>query len=378
MPPVLTPTPPARPTVRGVALAALAWTTYGLAYAGAVATFSGVPFRFVAFSQLLHAAILGGAGALAWWVVVRWLVEARTLVVLAAHAVGAVLYTVGTLALLWLSARAGGPEAARGVSANLGWIGVSTVIVYLAQVAVYHAAEASRRARARRDQGEALRRLTREQELRTLRAQLNPHFLFNALNTISAEVGRDADAAREAIGRLADLMRYALDAGHRDLVPLADEVAFVRDYLALEGARMGDRLDARISVDAAARGALVPPMALQTLVENAVRHGLAPSRAGGRVSVTARRCDDAVRVEVADTGVGAGEGGAPGIGLANTDERLRLLFGPGAALCTDAERPVGFAVSFAVPAEGLLPDGGALPDAGAARVGRAERIEGAV
>ena len=171
---------------------------------------------------------------------------------------------------------------ARVLLQQAGWIALGTAVVYVAQFAVYHAAALARQSARERAAAERLRARTREQELRSFHAQLNPHFLFNALTAISAEVGRDPDQARERIAQLGELLRYSLDSGRRDLVPLADEVAFVRDYLALEQARMGDRLAVTLDVEPAALSARVPPMALQTLVENAVRHGVAPKPRGRR------------------------------------------------------------------------------------------------
>ncbi|MEM1117800.1 MAG: histidine kinase [Bacteroidota bacterium] len=344
----------ARPTIRGVGVAVVAWSVYAIVYSAAVAVFAGVPFVYIVVTQGGQAALMAVLSLPIWWVAVRRMAEAPVWRVVLVHAGGASIsigaVVAGTLA--WASL--GGEAAYETVRARAGWIGLWTGILYVAQFAIYHAVEASRRARVRRAQAEALRHLARDQELRTLRSQLNPHFLFNALNTISAEVVRDPEAAREALGRLADLLRYALDAGRRNLVPLGDEMAFVRDYLALEQARMGDRLGVRLDVDPDAHGAEVPPMAVQTLVENAVRHGLAPSRDGGTVTVRAHLAGAHAEVEVADDGVGADTMGE-GIGLANTAERLRLLFGPEADVEIDTDRPEGFAVRLRIPLPDAMP-----------------------
>ena len=360
-----------RPTWRGAAVAALVWALYTAAYAVAVAVFAGVPLVYAVQSQVLSSGILAALSVPVWFGIVRGL-DGHPARQLAAHAAAMPAYAVGGTALYVGAYAAGGVEGAVAVLAErFGWIALGAATLYVAQFAVYHGVAASQRARRERAAAERLRARTREQELRSLRSQLHPHFLFNALTAISAEVGRDPDQARERIGQLAGLLRYSLDAGRRDAVPLAEELAFVRDYLALESARMGDRLRATVDVDDAALGAEVPPMALQTLVENAVRHGVAPLAEGGAVAVTVRaevgdpaRGGGAAVVTVEDTGVGAtaaalaaspgpGPGGtqtAGGVGLANTDERLRLLFGTG--LDVEAHRDVGFAVTFRVP----LPD----------------------
>ncbi len=344
------PLPPARLTGRGVALAAAAWAAYAVVYALAVTAFADVPFRYSLTSQLSSAVLMGVLSVPVWWTVVRGMAERPLAHVIAAHVLGGALYTTAVTGALLAWTRLGGAESFEAVRAQVGWIALGIAIAYVAQFAIYHAVEASRRGRLRQARGEALQRLAREQELRTLHAQLNPHFLFNALNTVSAQVGRDPYQARETIGRLADLMRYALDAGHRDLVPLADEVAFVRAYLALEHARMGDRLVSHVDVDPSLLDTPVPPMAIQTLVENAVRHAVAPSPGGGEVRVEVVRDGDGARVTVADSGADGGES-APGtgVGLANTDERLRLVFGPSAALDVD-RRAEGWRVAFRLPA----------------------------
>ena len=342
--------PAPRPSWRGAAVAALVWALYTAAYAVAVALFADVPLGYALQSQVVSSAVLGALSVPVWFGIVRGL-DGRPGRQIAAHAVAAPAYAVGGTALYLGAYAAGGVETAAAVIADrFGWIAVGAGMLYVAQFAVYHAVAASQRAGRERAAAERLRARTREQELRSLRAQLNPHFLFNALTAVSAEVGRDPDEARERIGQLSGLLRYSLDAGRRDAVPLAEEVAFTRDYLALEGARMGDRLRATVDVDRAALGAEVPPMSVQTLVENAARHGVAPLAGGGAVAVTVRAAGGEAVVRVEDTGVGATPGAlaaSDGVGLRNTDERLGLLFGTG--LDVEADRPRGFAVSFRVP-----------------------------
>ncbi|MEM1055866.1 MAG: histidine kinase [Bacteroidota bacterium] len=343
--------PAPRVTARGVAMAAGGWSLYALVYSLAVTAIAGVPFVYAAFSQGMYAVLLALASVPVWWIIVRGLFGQPGWRVLLAHGAGLTAYVAVTTGLFLAWTRLGGEAAFEAVLSRAGWIAIGGAAAYATQFAIYHAVEASRQRAFRERQAEAVERLAREQELRTLRAQLNPHFLFNALNTISAQVGRDPHAARETIGRLADLMRYALDAGHRDLVSLRDEIAFVHAYLDLESARMGDRLGAHVEADEATLDALVPPMAIQTLVENAVRHGISPLPEGGTVTVRIHPDGDRAVVDIEDTGAGLGAA-APGtgIGLANTDERLRLLFGPEATLHVDRQRVEGWRVSFSVPA----------------------------
>ena len=173
---------------------------------------------------------------------------------------------------------------------------------------------------------ERLERSYADARLHTLRMQLDPHFLFNALNTISAEVARDGRLARAMIEHLAILLRLSLDERSRDAVPLADELAMLDHYLAIQRLRFGERLAVRYDVPADAAGAIVPSLLIQPLVENAIRHGIAPRLAGGVVEVAARRAGSRLLITVSDDGVGlpAGwiAGSREGVGLSVTRERV--------------------------------------------------------
>ncbi len=243
-------------------------------------------------------------------------------------------------------------------------------LVYLAQFGALHAARTVAEVRRRAASEVALRarqaeleRTAQHAQLAALRAQMDPHFLFNTLNTVAASVPAEQGATRDLVARLAALVRYTLAAARRDRVLLREELDFVRDYLALEQERMGDRLAVDIDADADALDVLVPPMLIQPLVENAVRHGLAPTLEGGTVRVEARRLGDAVHVLVRDDGAGPNrpladlvcrEADGDGVGLANTDARLRALFGDGLALDVPGSgdgQARGFEARFSIPVE---------------------------
>jgi two-component system LytT family sensor kinase len=160
--------------------------------------------------------------------------------------------------------------------------------------------------------------------LDALRWQLNPHFLFNALNAISTLVvdDRREDATR-MIARLGDLLRTTLAGSGAADVPLAEELDLVQRYLDIEQVRLSDRLSLRTDVDGEARQALVPSLLLQPIVENAVRHAIAPREAGGTIVISAHRANGRLCVSVEDDGPGMPAQEAQGIGLSNTRERLR-------------------------------------------------------
>jgi signal transduction histidine kinase len=171
-------------------------------------------------------------------------------------------------------------------------------------------------------------------QLEALRLQLEPHFLFNTLNTISSVVYEDPRAADEMISRLSDLLRALLRAPGAQEVTLEEELRFLGLYLELMRARFADRLAVEFEVEPAARAAYVPYMLLQPLVENALRHGADPDTARVDVEVRARRDGGALVLEVRDHGPGPGAGGRPGqgIGIANTAGRIAQLYGPGYGL----------------------------------------------
>ncbi|HEX3479183.1 MAG TPA: histidine kinase [Kofleriaceae bacterium] len=178
-------------------------------------------------------------------------------------------------------------------------------------------------------------RRAEQAELRYLKSQLNPHFLFNALNSIRGLVAEDPRKAQEAITRLAKLLRVALGSVTADTVPLARELEVVDDYLAVEAVRFDDRLAVRLDIAPDTLGVPVPAMLVQTLVENGIKHGIARRTDGGEIAVTARRAGGVLRLEVSNTAADPVTEPGGGVGLANAHERLQLLFGDRATLALD-------------------------------------------
>ena len=178
-----------------------------------------------------------------------------------------------------------------------------------------------------------------QSNLKALRAQINPHFLFNALNAIAGLIHKDPRRADAAIEQLADVFRYTLRGSEREWATLDEELTFVRSYLAVEQARFGPRLSVEVTADPETRSAMVPTMMIQTLVENAVKHGIASTRGRGRIEVQAREEGDRLRIDVADNGPGFGRDAASGdrsdtggYGLHNVRHRLLGHFGDQASL----------------------------------------------
>jgi two-component system sensor histidine kinase AlgZ len=176
------------------------------------------------------------------------------------------------------------------------------------------------------------RKLAAEARLRSLEARVHPHFLFNTLNSISALIPVNPEHAEQLVGRLAVLLRACLDSGGRPSIPLHEELTIVASYLAIEKARFGDKLRCSVEVQAGAQDRPVPPMAVQSLVENAVKHGIM-ARGEGDIFVNATLGEAGLRVEVRDTGPGFDLTAVPaGRGLDNLVERLQALFGDSAGL----------------------------------------------
>jgi sensor histidine kinase YesM len=210
-----------------------------------------------------------------------------------------------------------------------------------------HATEAKLHAQAL--ENERALKLASEARLAALEARVHPHFLFNTLNTVSALIPEAPERAERLVERMAALLRFSLDGHNGGLVPVEQEMKIVRDYLEIERARFGDRLRYTLDVDAGLDVLLVPPFAVQTLVENSLKFAVAPDRQGGEVRVRARREGDHVRIEVADTGPGFSMDAVPaGHGLDNLRGRLVLMFGGAQSL--RADRSDGWTtVSFLVP-----------------------------
>src|SRR5262245_51462384 len=234
------------------------------------------------------------------------------------------------------------------------------VIVYLCITGIAHAIEYFSEAGRREAQLARLSAQLSGARLAALQAQLNPHFLFNALNTVAVLV-RDGsrETATRVIEQLSDVLRITLERTQTHEVSLDDELELVRQYLAVEQARYSDRLRPEFAIEPGTLGAAIPAFALQHLVENAVRHGIAKRTEAGRVVVTARRDGDVLEITVEDDGAGWGERkpGAEGAarpdamrhGLENTRERLRTLYGDRASLEVEPAAPHGAVAKLRVP-----------------------------
>lgn len=249
--------------------------------------------------------------------------------VLAATVLHVGLTVAGRLLIFRASGDFGGTwllEAQRMFFLNFDW----ETMTYWAILGVSHALRYHYEAQDRALRESQLETRLIEAQLQSLQRQLQPHFLFNTLNTISALMHRDVNAADDMIARLSELLRVSLQTVSVQEVPLQQELDFLRKYLEIEQTRFRDRLSVVFDVDPATLDVMVPNLILQPLVENAIKHGIGPRPSPGQVVVRARRAPGMLELEVRDNGVGMSDATLSdfnrGVGLANTRSRLQHLY----------------------------------------------------
>ncbi len=216
---------------------------------------------------------------------------------------------------------------------SVGYMFLGLSIIDTIWTSLYLAITTLRNSRRAKDNEKEIKLALGKAELRALEAQLNPHFLFNCLNSIRGMVSENPSQAQDRVTRLANILRYSLQKDRQHTVPLATEMEAVSDYLALELVRFEDRLRIHVEAGNKAGQASVPPMLLQTLVENAIKHGVEEIPSGGDLFIRAGIEGGSLRIEVENTGnLGVNRPGSTRIGLTNARERLRLLYGERANL----------------------------------------------
>ena len=258
-------------------------------------------------------------------------------------------HVVGAVAALVLCSRVFGFE----VVPSAAWLTVAAMVVVFP---IIHGTEMAlrffRQVQEKERQQEQMRALATEAELKALKAQINPHFLFNTLNTIAELIHTDSDRAEATVERLAEMFRYVLNGSERGLVPLEEELDFLDGYLEIERARFGDRLRITRGIAPGVRSLLIPSLVLQPLVENSIRHG---QGAGGTVDLAIDIQTDGHQavITIRDRGQGMPAdhkiGKGPGHGLYNVDQRLRRTYGEEYGLQIGANQPQGTIVLLRIP-----------------------------
>ncbi|MCU0622815.1 MAG: histidine kinase [Gemmatimonadaceae bacterium] len=344
--------------LRAAALYLALWTPLVLVYIVLIGAANGIPASTAVFEacKTIAVAALCGLPAI-WWTKRLGLPGAPLVRFFAAHALGAAAFTLTWNGFILWDLRGQGTWAEAYAQAEpwFGWQLFTGVVIYVLIAGVVIGRIGSAQARARERALREADALRARAELAALRGRLDPHFLFNTLHTVGALVRRDPAAAEAGVERLADLLRYVLDhsGGARDEVPLEDELAFVDAYLALEALRLGDRLRVVREIADDVGDVLVPSLSLQPLVENAIRHGLAPRPQGGTLTLTAARIGEALELVVADDGAGAVPHAAPsgyGLGIDSLRRRLAARHGEAASLAIATAPGAGFRVTLRVPA----------------------------
>jgi sensor histidine kinase YesM len=229
---------------------------------------------------------------------------------------------------------------------------IGSLLIHAIWVAIYFGIAIQRRRHRAELRQAQLAEALQAAELRLLKAQLNPHFLFNALNGVRALIAGDPAKAQDAVTRLARTLRYTLSSGEENLVTMARELEMVDDYLALESLRLAERLNVVRDIVPAAIMVRIPAMLMQTLVENAIKHGIAPLKQGGTLRIAAHVAATELVIEVANPRPESGsmDSGSENVGLKNLSERLRLLFGPAARLRLDLSDPRRASAQVRLPA----------------------------
>lgn len=225
-----------------------------------------------------------------------------------------------------------------------------TALFYCSEFAIFHGYSYWQQSKRQHIREQELMQLNYQSEIKALKAQIEPHFLFNTLNSISASVPPSMEETRVLISQLADTFRYALKVSEKPVVSLEEEMEFVRTWLTLEKQRFGKRLAIIFDIDKGTLGTPVPPMILQPLLENALNHGISPLVNGGTVTISCKQEASHVRICIADTGTGF-DGPLEtifnrGLGLQNASKRLEKLFGEPLTICNNQQ---GMSFSFRIP-----------------------------
>lgn len=321
-------------TLRLILVSLLAWTAIGIVFA--------MP-RLVSTTAWWPVLRSSLAEWWAWGLLVPGIVAIDRRLPIAVNSLGtrlAIHIVIGLVTALVYSYVSAMLQAVLGVTPWSGVVGLHplhetvkggflwNLVVYLLVVGGWQAVQYSQHYLASQLRLERLERNFSEARLNALRMQLDPHFLFNALNTISSLVVNQPKLARAMIEQLGDLLRLSLESGRQQQVRLSQELEFLGHYLAIQKTRFGDSLNVVIDVSKASRDVMVPSLILQPLVENAIRHGLSPRPGGGTVWVRASIGDDVLSIIVEDDGIGLGDDWTEdhvGLGLGVTRERIAML-----------------------------------------------------
>ncbi|OJJ13900.1 hypothetical protein BKI52_45310 [marine bacterium AO1-C] len=288
-----------------------------------------------------------------WWLFFNRLAEVPIWKKMWLHLLGLPLFTFVWVWIYYLICDRYGIRRLQG--SRIVWDYYITVLFYIVQFGNFHLYEYYKKLQQQQLIAAQLGKLNLQSELSALKAQLNPHFLYNVFNTINAAIPKTAKHARDMVNKLSDLFRYQLKASREELVSVQEELTFVKQYLDLEKERFGSRLSFEMNVDEVLWEEKIPPILIQPIVENAVKHGISPLIEGGKICLhISKSSQNTLKVAISDTGNGIDHQGKSellkrGIGLSNTDERLQKMYGKGLVL--EDNSPQGLIVKFIIPLE---------------------------
>lgn len=285
----------------------------------------------------------------------HWLMNFKPVVQVIGHVVGLFLFflTMGTLSYFFTDYMDGlvyFDHWKEYMLELLSWEALRFHDQYIITVGVYYVIRYFQGLQKQEQEKSDLAIRNREMQISLLKSQINPHFLFNTLNSISTLIHSSKEQARKVITQLSDVFRYALDAHSEELVKLSKEIEFIENYVRIQQVRFGDRLRFERDIDPTCLNTRVPPMILQPLIENSVKYGIGPKQEGGTISLTVRRSGSIIFFEVKDNGLGVKakkvmDGSSSGIGMANTNLRLKSYYGPQSHLRVRSNEK-GFSVNF--------------------------------
>jgi signal transduction histidine kinase len=344
---------------RSAATYAAAWIPVALGFSLALGATGTVPFAYAlsaGTASTLPAALLGTL-VIALCRRVPWTRDRRVALALM-HGLAAAVFTVLWAATIAAEIRFAAPPAdsTSFLNEGLAWQLLIGLLTYAVIAGVAYTRTAFRQQEEQERATARAETLRLRAELETLRARLDPHFLFNVLQTLGALIDHQPRDAHAALEHLARLLKRRLDASRDagDDAPLAEELEDVREYFALERLRLGARLTVVEAIEPATLELMVPRFTLQPLVENAIRHGIAPHAAPGRLTLRAARIGNAWTLAVSDDGAGADPArvaSSTGVGLPVVRERLRLRYGDRSTFVVTTAPGCGFTVTLRLPAE---------------------------
>jgi two-component system, LytTR family, sensor kinase len=346
-----------RKAVQRYAVILAAWLPFFVTWVFITRTYAHLPLRSALVSSAISMGSASVLGIAVWYACRRWPWPLRlNLKFYLLHTLLASMYAVlWDLSVYWLEALRRGGNLSRAVhdflrSPILGWQLLTAVWLYGLFAGVCYAIQTRNRLHEKETLAMRAEALATAARLDAIRARLNPHFLFNALHTLSALVKFRPATAESAIERLGDMLRYTLKEDGRELVEFSEEYDFTRQYIAFEQLRYEDRLKVDLQTDPEAFHFDVPPFSMQTLAENAVHHAISVRPEGGSVRIACSCSNGRLHVSVRDGGPGDGAGGGEShqFGLRSLQVRLVAAYGPSAELKVQSG-PDGFEVSFSVP-----------------------------